>query len=334
MKNALIVGLEGKLGWELTDLLISKGYIVHGLISENSNVTLEIKKSLVIHYGNLKDGICLGRLIKEVKPVEIYNLEGDCVSTGKLLDIIRILNANIKVYQHSSGEIFGEGDIGGKTEDSKLEATSNLGISQLSGYLIAKSYRKNYGMYICNGIVFDNESTRKGEVTNIRSITQGIAEIAKHTREVITIDDLEISRDIGLTKEYVEAIWLMLQQESADDYVIATNEIYSLREFIEKAFGVIGINIQWKEINSKIVGCDSITGRVYIDVTNEKSKCGYNKILQGDPTKAKNKLGWQYKTKFEDLVEILVQADLKHVGKMSIDEVIFRQEVARKIRGI
>lgn len=325
-KVALITGITGQDGSYLTDLLLSKNYQVHGIIRRASVFNTErlehvyqdphdAHRRLFLHYGDLSDASNLNQLIKTIKPDEIYNLGAqshvkvsfeipeftanvDAVGTLRLLDAVRDSGANTKIYQAGSSEMFGEVLQTPQSETTPFNPASPYGAAKVFAHHICKIYREGYGMFICNGILFNHESPRRGKTFVTRKITTGIASILAGKSKKIYLGNLEAKRDWGFAKEYVEAMWLMLQQDKPDDYVIATGETHSIREFLEEAFGLIGQK-NWQEQ----IGIDP---KYYRPVEVN--------LLLGNPAKAKKVLGWQPKVKFKELVKIMLEADLKEAG--------------------
>lgn len=323
-KKALITGITGQDGSYLTELLLSKGYEVHGIVRRNSAVfrsRIEHLFSeyqnpdneggrLFLHYGDMSDGTNISRLLYKIQPDEVYNLAAqshvrisfdipvytadvDGVGLVRLLEAIRDTGIKTKFYQASSSEMFGKVVETPQKETTPFYPRSPYACSKAFAHYISVNYRESYNMFVCNGILFNHESPRRGENFVTRKITKGVAEIKKGMRDKIILGNLEAKRDWGYAKEYVEAMWLMLQQDQPDDYVIATGETHTVQEFIEEAFKVV--EMDWKD---------------HIDFSERYLRPAEVDLLVGDATKAKEKLGWEPKVKFKELVKIMVEADL------------------------
>jgi len=321
-KKALITGITGQDGSYLAELLLSKGYEVHGIIRRAStfntgrlndiyNDPHSGRTRLFLHYGDLSDASALARLVAQIQPDEVYNLAAqshvrvsfdspeytvDITATGtvRLLEALRQTGVKAKFYQASSSEMFGKVAEIPQTEKTPFHPRSPYACAKVFAYYITVNYREAYGMFTCNGILFNHESPRRGETFVTRKITRAVAHIKAGLQDKLYMGNLDAMRDWGYAKEYVEAMWLMLQQDEPDDYVIATNESHSVREFLELAFSYAGLD--WRK-------------HVVIDPRYFRpSEVDY---LRGDYSKAKKKLGWEPKTKFEDLVKLMVDADIK-----------------------
>ena len=320
-KKALITGITGQDGSYLAEFLLEKGYEVHGLLRRSSSyntwrlegIGADPEKNvgrLHLHFADMTDTASLTRLIQQIQPDEVYNLASqshvaisfeipeyttDVTATGcvRLLEAIRTAGIRPKFYQASSSEMFGKAEEVPQNEKTPFRPRSPYAAAKVYAYWMTVIYREAYGLFTCNGILFNHESPRRGENFVTRKITRAVARIAAGLQDKLYLGNLEARRDWGYAKEYVEAMWLMLQQEEPDDYVIATGEAHSVREFVEIAFDHVGLD--WR----KYVEVDP---RFYrpVDVTN----------LVGDASKARKKLGWQPKTKFEDLVKLMVDADI------------------------
>lgn len=339
MKRALITGITGQDGSYLAEFLLEKGYEVHGLVrrtshlgrerlEENYKSITDKHKNLFLHYGDMTDSSSIQRILSEVRPDEVYNLAAqshvgisfeipeytaDCDAVGvlRLLEAVRKLKMeDVRIYQASSSELFGLAQETPQTEKTPFYPRSPYSVAKLYAYWIIKNYREAYNLFACNGILFNHESPRRGENFVTKKITQGIAGIKKGTMERIALGNLDTKRDWGYAKEYVESMWSMLQQDKPDDYVIATGENHSVREFVEEAFKAIGINIRWigKGIEEK--GIDS-EGNVLVEIDPRYYRPAEVNELKGDATKAKKELGWEPKIKFKELVKLMVEADLK-----------------------
>ena len=340
-KVALITGITGQDGSYLSEFLLSKGYEVHGTIRRHSTSCtqridhliedISIKDRFFLHYGDLTDSCSLANLVKEVKPDEVYNLaaqshvgvsfevpeytaEATGVSTIKLLEAIRQNKADCKFYQASTSELFG--GIPGtapQSETTPFYPKSPYGAAKLYSYWITVNYREAYNIFACNGILFNHESPRRGEEFVTRKITIAVAKIMAGKQEKLSLGNLNAKRDWGFAGDYVEGMWLMLQQDKPDDYVLATNETHTVREFVEAAFGEVGINIEWCNTGIDEKGYDSKTGKLLVDVNPKYFRPAEVELLLGDPSKAEKQLGWKRKVSFRELVKIMVKFDLKYV---------------------
>lgn len=339
MKRALITGITGQDGSYLAEFLLEKGYEVHGIVRRTSSLTRErlkenyksltIKhKNLFLHYGDMTDSGSLQKILAEVRPDEIYNLAAqshvgisfeipeytaDCDAVGvlRLLEAVRKLKLDdVRIYQASSSELFGLAQESPQTEKTPFYPRSPYGVAKLYAYWIIKNYREAYNLFACNGILFNHESPRRGENFVTKKITQAVAKIKKGGTERIALGNLDTKRDWGYAKEYVEVMWLMLQQDKPDDYIIATGENHSVKEFVEEAFKVTGINIKWVGKGIEEKGVDS-EGNVLVEIDPRYYRPSEVENLVGDATKAKEELGWIPKTKFKELVKLMVEADLK-----------------------
>lgn len=350
MKTALITGITGQDGSFLAELLIEKGYSVHGIIRRSSSFNTEriehlylkewIKdqkqdRAINLHYGDMTDSSSLIRILQQVQPDEIYNLaaqshvkvsfdvpeytaETDAVGTLRLLEAIRILGLEnkCKIYQASTSELYGMVQEVPQKETTPFYPRSPYGVAKLYGYWITKNYRESYGMFACNGILFNHESERRGETFVTRKITLAAARIAKGLQNKLYLGNLSALRDWGYAKDYVECMWLILQQDKPDDFVVATGEAHSVRDFCTLAFKYAGIDLQWQGEGLNEKGIDVKTGRVLVEVDPKFFRPAEVEQLLGDPTKAQKELGWNpRKTSFEDLVRIMVESDLKKAEK-------------------
>lgn len=341
-KTAFITGITGQDGSYLAEFLLEKGYEVYGLFRRGStNTTQRIadlmqekaKEDEKLHlvYGDMTDSMNLVRLIMEIKPDEIYNLaaqshvavsfeepeytaNADGMGVLRILEAVRIagLEKTTRIYQASTSELYGKVAEIPQKETTPFHPRSPYGVAKLYGYWITKHYREAYGMYAVNGILFNHESERRGETFVTRKITLAVGNIVNGKQEKLYLGNLNAKRDWGYAKDYVECMWLMLQQEKPEDFVIATGETRTVREFVEKAFEVAGINICWtgEGVNEK--GFDAATGKVLVEVSPEFFRPAEVDLLLGDPTKAKTVLGWNpRKTTFEELVRRMVEYDLR-----------------------
>jgi len=341
-KTAFITGITGQDGSYLAEFLLEKGYEVYGLFRRGStNTTQRIadlmqekaKEDEKLHlvYGDMTDSMNLVRLIMEIKPDEIYNLaaqshvavsfeepeytaNADGMGVLRILEAVRIagLEKTTRIYQASTSELYGKVAEIPQKETTPFHPRSPYGVAKLYGYWITKHYREAYGMYAVNGILFNHESERRGETFVTRKITLAVGNIVNGKQEKLYLGNLNAKRDWGYAKDYVECMWLMLQQEKPEDFVIATGETRTVREFVEKAFEVAGINICWtgEGVNEK--GFDAATGKVLVEVSPEFFRPAEVDLLLGDPTKAKTVLGWNpRKTTFEELVRRMVEHDFR-----------------------
>lgn len=350
MKIALITGINGQDGSYLAELLLEKGYEVHGIIRRSSTFNTERiehlyieslikdlhnKQKIKLHYGDMTDSTNLIRLVQQIKPNEIYNLaaqshvkvsfelpeytaETDGIGTLRLLEAVRIcgLEEKTKIYQASTSELYGKVQEIPQTETTPFYPRSPYGVAKIYAFWITKNYRESYNIFAVNGILFNHESERRGETFVTRKITLAVARIKHGLQEKLYLGNLNSLRDWGYAKDYVECMWLMLQQDVPEDYVIATGEQHSVREFCELAFNEVGIEIIWegKEENEK--GICKATGKIIIEVDSNYYRPAEVETLLGNPAKAKQNLGWNpNKTSFEELVKIMVQHDLEYVKK-------------------
>ncbi|QNU23483.1 GDP-mannose 4,6-dehydratase [Geobacillus zalihae] len=353
MKRALITGVTGQDGSFLAEFLLEKGYEVHGIIRRSSSYNQErledilsqeevdaIKniinnKNFHLHYGDLTDTSNIIRLIGEIRPDEIYNLAAqshvrvsfdmpeytadvDALGTLRILEAVRILGLTEKtrIYQASTSELYGKVQEVPQKETTPFYPRSPYGVAKLYAYWITKNYRESYGMFAVNGILFNHESERRGETFVTRKITLAAARIAQGKQDKLYLGNLDALRDWGYAKDYVECMWLMLQHDTPEDFVIATGEMHSVREFATLAFKYAGIEIEWQGEGINEKGIDKATGRVLIEVDPKYFRPAEVDQLLGDPAKAKKLLGWNpTKTPFEELVRIMVEADMKKVEK-------------------
>lgn len=330
MKKALITGITGQDGSYLTELLLEKGYEVHGIIRRSSSFNTERIDHLYndphindvrmfLHYGDLSDSSNLSRILEKIQPDEIYNLAAQShvrvsfdmpeytadvtgLGTIRLLDAIKETQIKTRFYQASTSELYGKVVETPQTEKTPFYPRSPYACAKVYSYWITVNYRESYDMYACNGILFNHESPRRGETFVTKKITHAIARILNKEQDKLYLGNLDSKRDWGYAKDYVEAMWLMLQQDKADDYVIATGETHSVREFLDEAFGLVGLD--WKK---------------YVEIDPRYYRPTEVDLLLGDPTKAKEKLGWTPKTTFKELVKIMLDYDLKTVG-LSLDK--------------
>jgi len=339
MKRALITGINGQDGSYLTELLLKKGYEVHGTIRRVSVFTTERidhlyrdphekNVRLLLHYGDLTDSSNLNRLVEKIKPDEIYNLgaqshvkvsfevpeytaEVDAVGTLRLLDAIREAGVRTRFYQASSSEMFGKAVESPQKESTPFYPRSPYGAAKVYAHWITVNYREAYNLFACSGILFNHESPRRGKRFVTRKVTRAVAGIYYGLQDKLFLGNLDAKRDWGYAPEYVEAMWLMLQQEKPDDYVIATGESHTVRELASEAFKNIDIELQWKGKGVREKGIDKKTGKVLVEIDPKYFRPTEVEYLTGDTSKAEKKLGWNPKVKFKELVKIMVTADLQ-----------------------
>ena len=328
-KVALITGITGQDGSYLAELLLKKGYEVHGIVRRASLINTHridhIYEQIHLHYGDLTDAMSVTNLIKDVEPDEIYNLgaqshvkvsfeipeytaQVDGLGTLRVLEAVRLLGMEMKtrVYQASTSELYGEVQQTPQTETTPFYPRSPYGVAKLYGYWIVKNYRESYGMHCSSGILFNHESPRRGETFVTRKITRGLSRISVGEQECLYLGNLNAKRDWGHAKDYVEAMWLMLQQDEPDDYVIATGEQYSVKDFVDKASPFFGFNIEWMGEGDLEFGYDWNTKRKVIAVDKKYFRPAEVESLLGDASKAKQKLGWEPKISFDQLIEDMV----------------------------
>lgn len=337
MKKALITGITGQDGSYLAEFLLEKGYEVHGItrrasISNTSRIDHLIEKNAVtLHDGDLSDSSSLIRIIGIVQPDEIYNLaaqshvqvsfdvpeySGDVDALGvlRILEAVRILGltGKTRVYQASTSELYGKVEEVPQKETTPFHPYSPYAVAKQYGFWIVKEYREAYGMFAANGILFNHESERRGENFVTRKITLAAARIACGLQKTLQLGNMDSLRDWGYAKDYVECMWLMLQQETPDDFVIATGEQHTVRDFTEKSFAEAGITLRWEGKGIEEKGIDTATGNVLVEVNEAWFRPTDVDTLLGDPTKAKTVLGWNpRKTSYEELIKIMVQHDLE-----------------------
>ena len=349
MRNvALITGVTGQDGSYLAEFLLDKGYEVHGLIRRHSISNTSRIDHLIhsdynrvkffLHFSDMTDSSNLMRLMSEIRPTEVYNLaaqshvgvsfdvpeytaEATGVSTLKLLEAIRVNGGNCRYYQASTSELFGGiPETAPQSETTPFYPKSPYGVAKLYSYWITVNYRESYNMYACNGILFNHESPRRGENFVTRKITMAVASIVAGKQEKLSLGNMNAKRDWGFAGDYVEGMWLMLQQESPEDYVLATNETHTVREFVEASFEELGITIKWEGTGVNEKGYDSKTNKLLVDVNPEFYRPAEVEFLWGDPTKAEKELGWKRKADFKKLVAMMMDADLLTIGGMGCEE--------------
>jgi GDPmannose 4,6-dehydratase len=326
-KVALITGITGQDGSYLSELLLERGYEVHGIIRRSSLINTHridhIYNQLHLHYGDLTDSTNLVRVIQEIQPDEIYNLgaqshvkvsfempeytgQVDGLGTLRILEAVRLLKLEDKtrIYNATTSELYGKVQEIPQTETTPFYPRSPYGVAKLYSYWICKNYRESYGMYVCNGILFNHESPRRGETFVTRKITRGLKAMSEGRQTVLRLGNLNALRDWGHAKDYVEAMWMMLQQDDPDDFVIATGKQYSVREFVERAAPYFGMDIEWQFTDQGTeVGIDKNTRLVRVMVDPKYFRPAEVETLLGDASKAKQKLGWEPKISFDQLVE-------------------------------
>ena len=339
MKNALITGITGQDGSYLAELLLDKGYEVHGIIRRHSTICTDridhlyddpsLKDRFFLHYGDLTDSCNLMGLIQRIQPDEVYNLgaqshvavsfevpeytaEATGVGTIRLLDAIYQSGVKCKFYQASTSELFGGlPGTAPQSEKTPFYPKSPYGAAKLYSYWITVNYRESYNMFACNGILFNHESPRRGETFVTRKITIAVAKIMAGKQEKLSLGNLNAKRDWGFAGDYVEGMWRILQQEKPDDYVLATNETHTVREFVELAFAEVGVEIEWKGEGVDEKGYDKNTGKLLVDVNPRYFRPAEVELLWGDSTKAETELGWKRKVSFRELVSMMVREDMK-----------------------
>lgn len=350
-KVALITGVTGQDGSFLAEFLIEKGYEVHGILRRSSSFNTERiehiyfqqwvrdmkqQRALNLHYGDMTDSSSLIRIIQQIQPDEIYNLaaqshvkvsfdvpeytaEADATGTLRLLEAVRILGLEHKtrIYQASTSELYGLVQEIPQRETTPFYPRSPYGVAKLYGFWITKNYRESYGMFAVNGILFNHESERRGETFVTRKITLAAARIAQGLQDKLYLGNLDALRDWGYAKDYVECMWLMLQHDKPEDFVIATGEQHSVREFTEKAFREAGIELRWEGQGVEERGVDVASGKVLVEVDPQYFRPAEVETLLGDPAKAKKELGWNpQKTSFDELVRLMVAHDMDYVHKV------------------
>ncbi|WP_321429458.1 GDP-mannose 4,6-dehydratase [uncultured Methanolobus sp.] len=359
VKKALITGITGQDGAYLAEFLLKKGYIVHGIKRRSSSFNTERidhlykdpherNNNFYLHYGDLTDSTNLIRIIQEIKPDEIYNLaaqshvqvsfetpeytaNADALGTLRILEAIRILGLEkkTKFYQASTSELYGKVQEIPQSETTPFYPRSPYAAAKLYAYWIGINYREAYNMFISNGVLFNHESPIRGETFVTRKITMAAAKISEGLQDKLYLGNLDAKRDWGFAGDYIEAMWLMLQQDKPDDFVIATGETHSVREFAELAFRETGIEIHWQGEEENEVGINSVTGKVVIEIDSRYYRPTEVELLIGDPTKARDKLGWEAKVTFSELVKIMVEKDVERVKNSHIPHAWNSKETAR-----
>lgn len=341
MKKAIITGITGQDGSYLAELLLEKGYEVHGIIRRHSTICTQridhlyydesLKGKFFLHYGDLTDSCNLNALISKIKPDEIYNLaaqshvavsfevpeytaETTGVGTIRLLDAIYQSGVKCKFYQASTSELFGGlPGTAPQSETTPFYPKSPYGVAKLYSYWITVNYRESYDMFACNGILFNHESPRRGETFVTRKITIAIANILAGKQEKLSLGNMDAKRDWGFAGDYVEGMWRIMQQEKPGDYVLATNETHTVREFVECAFAEVGIEIEWRGTGVDEKGYDKKTGKLLVDVNPQYFRPAEVELLWGDSTKAEMELGWKRKIDFKGLVKMMMDSDMQDI---------------------
>jgi GDPmannose 4,6-dehydratase len=344
-KIALITGITGQDGALLAELLLAKGYVVHGLKRRSSSFNTgrvdhlyhdphETDVRFFMHYGDLTDATNLIRVVQEVQPTEIYNLaaqshvqvsfetpeytaNSDALGTLRLLEAVRILGMKdrVRFYQASTSELYGKVQETPQKETTPFYPRSPYAAAKLYAYWITVNYREAYGFFACNGILFNHEGPTRGETFVTRKITRAVAAIKLGRQKRLYIGNLDAKRDWGHARDYVEGMWLMLQHPQPEDFVLATGETHSVREFVELAFGHVGRKVEWRGSGRNEQGVDARTGEVVVEIDARYFRPTEVDLLLGDPTKARERLGWRHKTSFRDLVREMVEADLVEVER-------------------
>ncbi|MGH6859947.1 MAG: GDP-mannose 4,6-dehydratase [Phyllobacterium sp.] len=342
-KTALIIGVTGQDGAYLSELLLNKGYIVHGLKRRSSSFNTARIDHLYqdphdddirfrLHFGDLTDATNLCRVVQEVQPDEIYNLgaqshvqvsfetpeytaNSDALGTLRLLEAMRIMKIEktCRFYQASTSELFGKSIEAPQNEQTAFYPRSPYAAAKLYAYWITVNYREAYGCHASNGILFNHESPMRGETFVTRKITRAVAAIERGLQDKLRLGNLEAKRDWGHARDYVEGMWRIVQQETPDDYVLATGETHTVREFVEKAFGAVGRDIEWAGAGVDEIGYDRKSGKELIEIDPRYFRPTEVELLLGNPEKARTRLGWHHTVSFEDLVTEMVESDLRTI---------------------
>lgn len=347
MKKALITGITGQDGSYLAELLLSKGYEVHGIIRRSSSFNTdridhiyrdphEKNVKMFLHYGDLTDASNISRVLDKIKPDEIYNLgaqshvkvsfeipeytsNADGLGTLRLVDAIRDKGMDVKFYQAGSSEMFGKVLETPQKETTPFYPRSPYACAKVFAHNICVNYRESYDMFVCNGLLFNHESPRRGGTFVTKKVTNAFAKIKLGKQDVLYLGNLDAKRDWGYAKDYVEAMWLMLQQDKPDDYVVATGETHTVREFVEHSARLLGYELEWQGSGLDEKGVDIKTGQVLIEIDPKYFRPAEVDMLLGDATKAKNMLGWEPKVKFEELVKLMIEAEFEEMGLVARD---------------
>jgi GDPmannose 4,6-dehydratase len=342
---ALITGVTGQDGAQLAEFLLGKGYLVHGIRRRSSSFNTgrvehiyqdlhERNLRFVMHYGDMTDATNLIRIVQEVRPTEIYNLaaqshvqvsfetaeytaNADALGTLRLLEAIRILGMekSVRFYQASTSELFGKVGEVPQRETTPFVPRSPYAAAKLYAYWMTVNYREAYGIHASNGILFNHEGPTRGETFVTRKITRAVAAIDAGLQDRLYLGNLDARRDWGHTRDFVEGMWMIVQQPEPDDYVLATGESHSVREFVEQAFGHVGRRIEWRGSGVLEQGVEAATGRVLVEVDPRYFRPTEVEALLGDPSKARQKLGWRHKVSFDELVREMVEADVALIGR-------------------
>jgi GDPmannose 4,6-dehydratase len=338
-RRAVITGITGQDGSYLAEFLLERGYEVHGVIRRSSSFNTaridhlyqdphEPDRRVFLHYGDLNDSSSLNRLLRVIQPDEIYNLgaqshvrvsfdipeytgEVTALGTTRLLEAIRELSITPRIYQASSSEMYGDTSEVPQTETTPFRPRSPYGIAKVYAHWMTVNYREAYGFFAVNGILFNHESPRRGETFVTRKITRAVGRIRYGLQERLFLGNLDAKRDWGYAKDYVAAMWMMLQQEVPDDYVIATGEIHTVRECCERAFARAGVDLVWRGRGDEEKGVERITGRILVEIDRRYLRPTDVDILQGDASKARKNLGWRPTITFAQLIDLMVDSDLR-----------------------
>ena len=344
-KVALITGITGQDGAYLAELLLGKGYVVHGLKRRSSSINTTRVDHLYedphnegvqffMHYGDMTDATNLIRIVQETQPTEIYNLaaqshvqvsfdtaeytaNADGIGTLRVLEAIRILNMQetARFYQASTSELYGKAVEVPQNEKTPFHPRSPYGAAKLYAYWITVNYREAFGLHASNGILFNHEGPSRGETFVTRKITRGVAAIEQGFQKKLYLGNLDARRDWGHARDYVQGMWKILQQDEPDDYVLATGDCHTVREFVEQAFKIVGRTISWQGSGAEEIGVDEATGKKLVEIDARYFRPAEVDILQGDATKAKERLGWQHQIGFEELVKDMVDSDMEVVAR-------------------
>lgn len=337
MKRALITGITGQDGSYLAEFLLEKGYEVHGFIRRSSHSNRErirhlCNDRLTLHEGDLGDTSSIASIVEKVFPEEIYHLAAmshvqgsfampeytadvNALGVLRFLEAVRKINCRIRFYQASTSELFGKVQEVPQRETTPFYPRSPYGVSKLYAYWISVNYRESYGLYVCNGILFNHESPRRGETFVSRKITQGVARIVHGLQDKLVLGNLDSRRDWGYAEDFVKGMWLMLQQTKPDDYILATGKTTTVRQFVELAFQEAGREIVWQGEGLQERGVDALSGKLLVEISPEFFRPCEVDVLLGDPSKAKRILGWEPKTALPELVHLMVQADLQAIQR-------------------
>ncbi|MBL7095374.1 GDP-mannose 4,6-dehydratase [candidate division KSB1 bacterium] len=348
MKIALITGITGQDGSYLAEFLLEKGYEVHGIIRRSSTFNTwrvnhlhvdrhEDENRFRLHYGDLTDATNIIRIIKQIKPDEVYNLaaqshvkvsfetaeytgNADGLGILRILEAVRLLDRveSTKIYQASTSELYGDAVETPQNEKTPFNPRSPYAAAKMYAYWIVKNYREAYNMFACNGILFNHESPRRGQTFVTRKIVMGICMIKQGLQKKLYLGNLDAKRDWGYAKEYVESMWIMLQQDNPDDYVIGTGESHSVRELVEEVCNLVKIKLEWKGKGVNEVGINADTGETIIKIDQEYFRPTEVPVLQADCSKAKRILGWEPRTQFKDLIKIMVEEDMNIIKNKDI----------------